>query len=204
MMQMVKLGKITFRQLVDTDLEMLQTFCNKCKNLGYDNNSSFESIKLDKMKMPYGQYFVGVDTEKNTIFNLAGVHHLPEVSPTAWRCLFRGAQLPGYNMSKGLTKNIFLTGYQLSYILPLQMNFIRKQYPECTFYMSSNTPKDAKDNSGKSMRMDTLMHNTLYKEGVLRLWKENFELFYTSQTVWKVNEKKYWQYRNKFLPIDII
>ena len=70
--------------------------------------------------------------------------------------------------------------------------------------MSSNTPKDTKDASGKSMRMDKLMHNTLYKEGVLSLWQENFELFYTSQTIWEIDESKYWQYRNRFLPSDII
>ena len=181
---MVKLGKITFRELLDSDLNKLQIFCDECKSLGYNNNASFNSIKLDKMQMPYGKYFIGIDDSKDKIFNLAGVHHLPEVSNNAWRCLFRGAQLPGYNLSKGLTKNIFLTGYQLSYILPLQINFIRKQYPDSVFYMSSNTPKD--------------------KEGVLSLWQENFELFYTSQTIWEIDESKYWQYRNRFLPSDII
>ena len=201
---MVKLGKITFRELLDSDLNKLQIFCDECKSLGYNNNASFDSIKLAKMKMPYGKYFIGIDDSKDKIFNLAGVHHLPEVSNNAWRCLFRGAQLPGYNLSKGLTKNIFLTGYQLSYILPLQINFIRKQYPDSVFYMSSNTPKDTKDASGKSMRMDKLMHNTLFKEGVLSLWKENFELFYTSQTIWQINESKYWQYRKRFLPSDIV
>ena len=123
---MVKLGKITFRELLDSDLNKLQIFCDECKSLGYNNNASFDSIKLAKMKMPYGKYFIGIDDSKDKIFNLAGVHHLPEVSNNAWRCLFRGAQVPGYNLSKGLTKNIFLTGYQLSYILPLQINFIRK------------------------------------------------------------------------------
>ena len=42
--------------------------------------------------------FIGIDESKDKIFNLAGVHHLPEVSNNAWRCLFRGAQLPGYNL----------------------------------------------------------------------------------------------------------
>ena len=58
---MVKLGKITFRELLDSDLNKLQIFCDECKSLGYNNNASFNSIKLDKMQMPYGKYFIGID-----------------------------------------------------------------------------------------------------------------------------------------------
>ena len=83
------------------------------------------------------------------IFNLAGVHHLPEVTPNAWRCLFRGAQLPGYAVSKGISKNMFKTGYQLAYVLPMQIEFIQNTYPDAEFYMSTNVDKDG---SGKSIR----------------------------------------------------
>ncbi len=53
---MVKLGKIVFRKLQDEDLDDLKIFCEACRTLGYYNNDSFKSIKLDQMKMPYGQY----------------------------------------------------------------------------------------------------------------------------------------------------
>ena len=36
---MVRLGKIIFRELLDSDLDKLQIFCDECKNLGYNNNS---------------------------------------------------------------------------------------------------------------------------------------------------------------------
>ena len=71
------------------------------------------------------QKYLNPRTSKDIIFNLAGVHHLPEVSPNAWRCLFRGAQLPGYAVSKGISKNMFKTGYQLAYVLPMQIEFIQ-------------------------------------------------------------------------------
>jgi len=56
---MEKLGR-QFRKLEEKDIPSLQEFCDTCKDLGYVNNQSFEAIKLDKMVMPYGQFFVGV------------------------------------------------------------------------------------------------------------------------------------------------
>lgn len=179
---MVRLGKIIFRELLDSDLDKLQIFCDECKRLGYNNNASFDSIKLNKMKMPYGKYFVGIDESKDIIFNLAGVHHLPEVSHNAWRCLFRGAQLPGYAVSKGISKNMFKTGYQLAYVLPMQIEFIQNIYPDAEFYMSTNVDKDG---SGKSIRMGKFVEKLL-RNNFLEKHSEQ-ELFYTQQKIWKIN-----------------
>lgn len=195
---MVKLGKLTFRTLEETDHNALQKFCDECSLLGYENNSSFKNIKLEQMNMPFGKFFIGLDEDK--IFNLAGVHHLPEVAPNAWRCLFRGAQLPGYSISNHLSKNIFLLGYQLSYILPLQMQFISKQFPDAEFYMSSNSPSNKIDTAGKSIRMDQLMRNTLLRSGVITEYASDFELYYTKQSIWKIDQERYWQKRSEVLP----
>lgn len=200
---MVELGKIIFRPLQDNDKDKLIVFCNECAELGYQNNSSLDAIKFSKMHLPYGQYFIAVDTEKDKIVNLAGVHHLPEVAENAWRCLFRGAQLPGYTLGNSLSKNIFKLGYQLSYILPMQMNFIKKNFPDPEFYMSSNSPSNANDPAGKSIRMDRLMRNTLLKNGVIKEYAAEFELFYTKQSIWKIDVKRYWEERNKVLPMDV-
>jgi len=183
--------ELEFRLLENTDYSKLQEFCNRCKEQGWYNNSSFDAIKLDKMCMPYGRFFIGYDHNKNIIFNLAGVHHLPEIADNAWRCLFRGAQLPGYSISGGFTKNIFKTGYQLSYVLPMQMEFIKYYDPAAEFYMTTNNQNTSVDNAGKSKRMDIIMSKTLAKIGVLDKFAEDFELFYTQQTIWKINEEHY-------------
>jgi hypothetical protein len=183
--------ELEFRLLENTDYSKLQEFCNRCKEQGWHNNSSFDAIKLDKMSMPYGRFFIGYDHNKNIIFNLAGVHHLPEIADNAWRCLFRGAQLPGYSISGGFTKNIFKTGYQLSYVLPMQMEFIKYYDPAAEFYMTTNNQNTSVDNAGKSKRMDIIMSKTLAKIGVLDKFAEDFELFYTQQTIWKINEEHY-------------
>ena len=102
---MVVPGKpeLELRLLQESDHAKLLDFCNSCKKLGWDNNESFQAIKLDKMSMPHGQFFIGYDHSKDIIWNLAGVHRFPEVGEDAWRCLFRGAQLPGYSLSGSFT-----------------------------------------------------------------------------------------------------
>lgn len=192
-------SNLEIRLLEDSDLEKLQEFCDRCANFGWKNNSNFKEIKLDKMSMPYGKFFIGYDHDKNIIFNLAGVHHLPEISPNAWRCLFRGAQLPGYSVTNSFTKNIFKTGYQLSYILPMQMKFIKSYDPIAEFFMTTNNQNTKVDTAGKSKRMDIVMSKTLAHTGVLTKFAEDFELFYIKQTIWKINEQEYYRQRSLYL-----
>lgn len=190
---------LKIRLLVNSDYNRLKEFCDTCNSFGWINNSSFRNIKLEKMIMPYGQFFIGYDYEKDCIFNLAGVHHLPEISNNAYRCLFRGAQLPGYVLTNAFTKNIFKTGYQLSYILPMQMDFIKAYNPKAEFYMTTNNQNTKVDTAGKSKRMDIVMSKTLASSGVLEKFAENFELFNTQQTVWKINEEEYYKQRSVYI-----
>jgi hypothetical protein len=198
---MVVPGKpeLELRLLQESDYAKLLDFCNSCKELGWYNNQSFQAIKLDKLSMPYGQFFIGYDHSKDIIWNLAGVHHLPEIAPNAWRCLFRGAQLPGYSVTGSFTKNIFKTGYQLSYILPMQMEFIKQYDPLAEFYMTTNNQTTIVDTAGKSKRMDIVMSKTLAVSKVLDKFAENVELFYTQQTVWKINVEEYYLQRLRYI-----
>lgn len=198
---MVVPGKpeIEIRLLTHADRDKLQEFCDQCATFGWQNNATFDNIKLEKLEMPYGQFFIGYDHSKDIIFNLAGVHHLPEIAPNAWRCLFRGAQLPGYSITGSFTKNIFKTGYQLSYILPMQMEFIKQYDPLADFYMTTNSQTTAVDTAGKSKRMDIVMSKTLAASGVLDKFAENFELFYTQQTIWKINVEEYYLQRSRYI-----
>lgn len=190
---------LEIKLLEEADYPKLLDFCKSCETFGWINNSSFENLKIEKMKMPYGQFFIGYDHQADKIWNIAGIHHLPEISPNAYRCLFRGAQLPGYSVTGSFTKNIFLTGYQLLYFLDLQMRFIKECNPYAEFYMTTNNQDNEKDTAGKSKRMDLVMSKTLYLTGVLDRVLENFLLFNVKQTIWRVNEAEYYRQRIKTL-----
>ena len=182
---MEKLGKLTFRKLEESDYPALQEFCNKCKSLDYHNNDSFKSIKLDQMNMPYGQYFIGYDNDKNIIFNLCGGHQMQELNNNAYRVFFRRASLPGYTTGKLGIKSSF----QLVEVLNMQIDFILEINPNAEFYFTTNLKSSA--TNGKSQRMNDLMTPRVARTGIFDLISEDFEYMYTSQRLWRVNVLKY-------------
>jgi len=186
---------LEFRLLADTDHPELQTFCDYFKSNGIKNNESFESIKLDKMIMPYGQYFIGYDHDKKCIWNLMGIHHLPEIHEHAWRCFFRGAQLPGYRLGTALTSDIFKVGFQLTYLIEMQVKFITEHDPNAEIFASTNTPDAEK--FARSQFIDQNIAPMLVKRGVFTKHLENFVLYNTPQSIWKLNINKYFEERKK-------
>lgn len=192
-MQLTVRGKpYKVRLLEQTDLPMLATFCSECGLIGLENNKDFASIKLDKMSMPYGQFFVAVDNDR--IFSIAGIHHLPEVGPNAWRCLFRGAQLPGYTPKWSM--DIFKSGIHFAYFLYAQIKFIRERDSNAEFYISTNVDNPS---AGSSSRLDKVMMPRLAKQGYWNLDKADFTLFNTVQNLWKVNVPQYMASRELWL-----
>lgn len=188
---------IEIRLLTSDDYSKLQVFCDQCRLLGWTNTSSFENIKLDKMMMPWGQFFIGYDHTNDAIYNLAGVHRLPEIAPNAWRCMFRNCKLPMYAKPKFFTKNIYKTGYQISYFLPLQMQFIKQIDPTAEFYITTNNNNNPTDTSGKGKTTNHTLTHTLHKLNVLEKFIDDMQLYYTHQTVWKVNESQYYNIREQ-------
>jgi hypothetical protein len=192
-MQTIIHGKphLIIRPLETADLPKLKTFCETCKDLGIINNSDFKNLKLDRMHLPYGQFFIGYDLEKDIIWNIAGVHHLPEIGPNAWRCLFRGAQLPTYTPHWSM--NIFKSGVHFSYFLYLQIEVIQQIDPNAEFYISTNI----RNSSGaKSARMNEIMMPRLEKQGYWNLTHNEIDLFNTKQNLWRVNVDHYLEQRN--------
>jgi hypothetical protein len=187
---------LEFRLLEECDYNDLNIFCNRCKELRIVNNESFKSIKLDQIKMPYGQYFIGYDYNKKQIWNIAGVHKLPEISSKAWRCLFRGAQLPGYGMGKSLTRDFFKSGYQMSYVLDWQVQFILNNNPLAEFYTSTNNLKNKKYFS-RSQFLDQIAMPMMEKRGVFTRIYDDFELYNTRQSIWKLHLDQYYEERKK-------
>ena len=187
---------LEFRLLEEKDYTDLQIFCDYWKSKSIKNNDSFQSIKLDKMKMPYGQYFIGYDYDKKIIWNLAGVHQLPEIGNHAWRCLFRGAQLPGYSMGKSLTTDFFKSGYQMSYVIDWQVKYILNYDPDAEFYTSTNNLKN-KEHFSRSQFLDQIAMPKMEERSVFTRVHDNFELYNTKQSIWKLNIDQYYIERKK-------
>ena len=66
--------------ITDKHLDMLQTFCQECDKLGYQNNSSLQSMKLLWCKQT-GEYWCAVDNDK--IVAVAGAPGVSAVDAVA-------------------------------------------------------------------------------------------------------------------------
>lgn len=172
------------RKFKETDIPSLKIFCEECKKLGWKNNESIEAMKIDTTIMPYGQYFIATKEEK--IFSIAGVHRLPEIGPNAWRCLFRGAQLPGYTPAWSM--DIFKSGIHFAYFLYEQIMFVREIDQDAEFFITTNIDNP---DAGASSRLNKVMMPRLAGKGYWTLHFENFVLYNTEQNIWKVNVEKY-------------
>lgn len=187
---------ILIKRLEEDDIPKLLIFCDKCKDIGLENNKDFVAIKLVEMVMPYGQFFIAIDVKSDIIFSLAGVHYLPEIGPNAWRCLFRGAQLPGYVPKWSM--NIFESGIHFTYFLYEQIKFIQSIDDHAEFYISTNVDNKK---AGSSSRLNKTMMPRLANLGYIDLYKENFELYYTLQNVWKINIDNYFKSRAEYADV---
>jgi len=185
-----QLGKLVYRELLDSDLHKLQEFCDQCKELNYHNNIDLKSIKYESMVMPYGKFFIGLDNDK--IFTIAGVHQLHEIDTNGYRCLFRGAQLPGYNK-----KSLSVFGViHFSNLLNLQIEYIRNINPNSNFYVSSNI---LDNNNGYSSKVNRIFMPRVEKMGVWDLYKSDVILYNTRQNVYKINVDEYFRRRKEWL-----
>jgi|TARA_R110000850_G_scaffold42777_1_gene109676 hypothetical protein len=175
-----------FRLLTKDDTPLVQEFCNSQQ---YSNNTSLEKMKWNSCPLWTAALV------NNKIVSIAGTHELPEVSPDAYRCLFRGAQLPGFTLGTG--RDIFKTGIQLSQLLNLQIKWALEQNPKAELYISTNI----NDDGGKSKRMNDTMMPLLAKRGIWELDRQ-MELYNVPQNLWRINVLKYMEERNRSLGND--
>jgi hypothetical protein len=180
-------GKLIYKKLTDYDIPYIEEFCEKCKNLGYENNTSLEKIKF------FNAVFFGAYDDKKLI-SIAGVHRIPEISHNAWRCLFRGAQLPGYTPEWSL--NIFKSGIHFSQFIYQQIIYVQSLEPSPEFYISTNVNNIK---AGSSSRLNKTMMPRLEKLGYVSLSHPNFILYNTLQNVWKLNIVKYMEDRAQWI-----
>jgi hypothetical protein len=179
---------IKILEINDSHLPMLEVFCDKCKDLGYMNNSSFKSMKLDWCR-EVGKFFCAIKDDE--IIAVAGCHPFEELSTyfdNPWRILFRGCELPGKDVFKGLSKRNWNSITQREFI-PI---FIR-ECPTRNLFLTTNI--DHEHSNGKAARNHRLMQ-LLSKQGILDHFKDMI-IYNTHQSVWTLNIDRYEQYRSE-------
>ena len=169
--------------LENTHCQELEYFCTQCKILNYNNNSSLTAMKYDWCK-GWGEYWG--TWHNNKLIAVAGAHPLPEVDDNAVRVLFRGCQL--YSPYTGLDAN-HMNSVPFRDILPLQI----EKYVNNDLYITTNIEHDA---SGKMSRTHRVM-SLLAKKGIVDLHIEEIMLYYTRQSVWKLNKEQYLEARHR-------
>lgn len=170
--------------ITDNLIPKIETFCKEAKKLGYENNASLKAMKFDWCK-ENGEYFCAIKDEK--IVAVAGCHPLPEVEQDAWRIMFRGCELPQSDTFTGLGKGDWNSITQRE-MIPLFINWC----PSSKLYITTNTHHE--HSNGKSARNHKLM-GLLAKQKILDKHSEML-LYYTEQTIWKLNIEEYTRRRN--------
>ena len=172
-------GKIQIRILDVEDIPIIEKFCQQCRDLGYENNASLKAMKFDSAT------FFGAFIE-NKLFSLAGVHIFSEINQHAYRCLFRGAQLPGFTPTWSM--DIFKSGIHFSYLLFEQINYVLNNDDQAEFYITTNisNPK-----AGSSSKLDKIMMPRLASKGYCSLYRSNYYLHNVEQNIWKINLEEY-------------
>lgn len=162
----------------------LEKFCKKAKELKYENNSSLKAMKFDWCKEK-GEFFCAI--KEDEIVAVAGCHPLPEIDNRAWRIMFRGCELPQNDTFRGLGKGDWNSITQRE-IIPRFIEWC----PTDQLYITTNTHHE--HSNGKAARNHKLM-GLLAKQKILDKHSE-MVLYYTEQTVWKLNIKEYTRRRS--------
>tara|TARA_B000000460_G_C21407806_1_gene345266 strand:- start:337 stop:816 length:480 start_codon:yes stop_codon:yes gene_type:complete len=151
--------KTRFLSISDTNI--VESFCEECKKLGYSNNSSLQNMKW------YWKDVKWVGTFKyQNIISLSGIHPFLEMGENAFRIMFRGASLPGYSST-------FLNFKQV----PLKIQYALLISENPTFYVTFNISKNV---GAKSYRMSKAIGR---RNDFTFVKKMNY--FNTMQEIWK-------------------
>ena len=168
-------------QLFEKDVDKIQAFCDSCKDRGFTNNQSLKAMKFEWCLEQGGSWW-GTFREDN-IVSLSGIHPFKD----GWRGIFRGAQIEP-RPTKGLDRHQ-KSSQSIWSQLPLQIKFAENISGELTpIYITTNINFDA---SGYASRVHNLF-KILAKDQIIDYVGDE-EIFYTMQTVWKVNREKYYE-----------
>jgi len=179
---MIKINELN----INADLKILKEFCNNCKLEGLKNNSSLQALKIDQLDKLKGKYWLLKDNNK--IVGISGAHFFPEIDNKTYRVQFRTAILKKYQGfgSFGIKKNLTnCLAWKL--LLPLQIKWAKNK-GGTRFIITTNTPQNKNDQSGKMFKVDKIFH-LLEKQQIVK--KINtLEIYYTWQNIWEINLDK--------------
>ena len=168
-------------QVWKKDLSDIEKFLSKCAEKNYNNNKSLEAIKFDWCIKEGGCWWA---TYKNKdIISLSGIHPFKD----GYRALFRGAQLEPRPYAPINKYQMQIWGMYAH--LPMQIEWAGWQGNN-NIYITTNVYNDA---SGTMNRMHKSFQ-ALERGGVVKYCGDE-EIFFTQQSVWKVNIKKYFEVR---------
>ncbi len=171
----------------DKHLPALEIFCNKCTELGYVNNSSIESMKLEWCKAN-GEYFCAI--KDNEIIAVAGCHRFQQMNrwyENPWRILFRGCELPRTDTFKGLGKGDWNSITQREFI-PIFIEYCKSD----NLFLTTNSEAPPNSKFFKNHKLMTLLSKQKILDYVL-----DATIYDVRQTVWKLNIQEYQDRRSK-------
>lgn len=154
-------------------------FCEECDVLGYKNNNSLKAMKFEWCTDTGGAWWGAYDGD--AIVSMAGIHPFED----GYRTMFRGAQTT--SAIAGLSKT-HMTSIPWRYIMPEQIAWAQSNNPDAPLYITTNISNDA---SGKMNRTHRLF-KLLEKQGIVDYVRDD-EIFYTMQSVWKLNIGPYYK-----------
>lgn len=159
---------------------LVTDYISECKLRGYTNNSSLSAMKWDWCLQSGAWHATYVD---DRIVSITGVHLFQD----GVRALFRGAQLETRPV-KGLCR-YQMQSYGISEHLPYQIEFA----DGAPVYITTNISNDA---SGKMNRIHRSFH-VMAQAGMVDYCGDE-EIFYTQQSVWRLNVDKYFEIRKRY------
>lgn len=180
--------KYKVAKLSDNHIEELKAFCHECDIAGYNNNNSLEKMKwgqqYDLQSIP--NYWGIFDDTK--LITVSGCHIWDDdfTNGMSMRLLFRSATLPGYENIVPILSKTHMNSTPFSVLMPLQIEYGLSLGINNYFITTSHGKHDA---SGKMNRTHRALE-LLAKQSIVDYYGIH-KVYYTSQTVWKLNLEKY-------------
>lgn len=179
-------------------IKKLEEFFLVAKEHGYSNNSSFESLKIERLSPPNGNLWLTYF--ENNIVGIHGVQQLSKYNKKYFRLLSRGCLLPIansiFNDEKSLSKNFVLRSFSFYHLIPIQLNWLYKTQINFKPVLTVNAPKE-KDDAGKSFSFYKRVFPFLEKQKILTLIEKDAKINGCIQDVYELNTCEFFKKRKK-------
>ena len=122
--------------LKNVDKETLERFFWECNRLGYQNNTSLATIRVEFVKQRNGNIWFLM--KENEIIGMSGCHRFDEYDQNSYRIQYRGCELPGKDVKRGLARSHFNSS-TFRELIPYQLKWIEDHgYDKYNVYLTVN------------------------------------------------------------------